>query len=122
MEVLKGSGIRNVLLAVVRYFGGTKLGTGGLARAYSDAARSALTAIRCRPLVTVNTVSVDTEYAYRDRIERLCEECGARIESEGYDVSVRLVISCPTSRLDELIERIVEITSGSAMIDAESRD
>ncbi|HSG29611.1 MAG TPA: YigZ family protein, partial [Candidatus Krumholzibacterium sp.] len=51
MEILKGSGIVDVLLMVVRYFGGTKLGTGGLVKAYGDCAREVVEGLPVRPLI-----------------------------------------------------------------------
>jgi len=51
LEVLKGSGITNILVIVIRYFGGTKLGTGGLVRAYSAAAKEALSCIPVEELI-----------------------------------------------------------------------
>ncbi len=51
MEILRGSAVRNVVIVVVRYFGGVKLGTGGLVHAYGDTARAVLLELPTRPIV-----------------------------------------------------------------------
>src|SRR5512136_2760165 len=64
LAILRGSGLGDVVVVVTRYFGGTKLGTGGLVRAYSDAARSVLAILPRAVLVATHTVMLALPYSY----------------------------------------------------------
>ena len=70
-EVLKGSGITNVILTVTRYFGGTLLGTGGLVKAYQDAAKQVLAVAKAEEFVEKDTFSFSTDYAAYKQIKHL---------------------------------------------------
>ncbi|TVR05779.1 MAG: hypothetical protein EA403_01570, partial [Spirochaetaceae bacterium] len=62
LEVLKGSGITNVLLTTVRYFGGVKLGTGGLVRVYADAVKAVALVAHTEPLVELSELRLELSY------------------------------------------------------------
>ncbi len=86
LQTIQGSGLTNVMVIVTRYFGGTKLGVGGLVRAYTDAARQVLEQTKPVELVSVKRVRVRVTFAesaivYQlvDRLDRI------RIESEDFD-------------------------------------
>ena len=62
LDVLKGSGITNILLTVTRYFGGTLLGTGGLVHAYSESAKEVLSICKAEPYVEKSSFSFSCGY------------------------------------------------------------
>ena len=62
LEVLKGSGITDIVVCIVRYFGGTLLGTGGLVKAYGDSVKEVLKVVRCEQIVPRSTFSILTGY------------------------------------------------------------
>src|SRR5579871_3558271 len=64
LAVLRGSGIGDVIVVVTRYFGGTKLGTGGLVRAYGDAARTGLEALVTERKITKQTLGIEAPYHF----------------------------------------------------------
>lgn len=70
-EVLKGSGITNILLTVTRYFGGTLLGTGGLVKAYQDAAKQVLAAAQAEEYVEKDSFSFTADYALYTQLKHL---------------------------------------------------
>ena len=70
-EVLKGSGLTNILLTVTRYFGGTLLGTGGLVKAYQDAARQVLSLVKAEEYVEKDSFSFTADYAGYQQIKQL---------------------------------------------------
>ncbi len=116
MEVLRGSGIRNALLVVVRYFGGAKLGTGGLVRAYSDAARAILREMPSRPLVIREHLTVHTDYARHEPIRRVLINCGAEILSETFETVVQIDVSIERNSVEEVARLITDLSAGSARI------
>lgn len=70
LEVLKGSGITDIIVCIVRYFGGTLLGTGGLVKAYGDAVREVLRTVETEEIVRRTGFSILTGYEFYDRIRR----------------------------------------------------
>jgi len=116
MQALERAEISDGLIAVVRWFGGTKLGTGGLIRAYGECARLALedAPLGARTLRDPLTVTVD--YARVSPLVRLAERYGARQGETDYGEEVCIRFAVPTSRLPAFRDAIVEATAGSARI------
>src|SRR5512136_406336 len=84
LAILRGSGLGDVVVVVTRYFGGTKLGTGGLVRAYSDAVRQVVQATpRAIRLPTV-TVMLELPYRWVERLRRFVSENGGRMLDEDF--------------------------------------
>ncbi|MBQ1328426.1 MAG: YigZ family protein, partial [Eubacterium sp.] len=71
LDVLLGSGITNIAVVVTRYFGGTLLGTGGLVRAYSDAAKEAVQASKTYTVERKIRYKIETDYTSFQGLERL---------------------------------------------------
>lgn len=97
LEVLRGAGLRDVCCVTTRYFGGTLLGPGGLVRAYTAAAQTAIEAAQEQGLLVEMTsvVSVDVTVGYPlyDQVTRLASDAGAKVASTDYTdvVTVHLV-------------------------------
>lgn len=115
LNVLQGEGIENVVAVVVRYYGGTKLGYGGLVRAYSQATKGALEDAGRTKEVPRATVRIEVEYDDSGTARSV-------IESEGYDFdadyaeTVVFVVRPPAERADEVRDRMLSATSGRAEI------
>ncbi len=113
LNVLRGEDVEDVLAVVVRYFGGTELGTGGLVAAYGEAAKRALadTEIVERP----PTVHVAVETAYEDSgtVQGILEGSPATFTGE-YGETVRFRLEVPEADAAALRERIMDATSGRA--------
>lgn len=79
LEVIRHSGLEDVIIVVVRYFGGTLLGTGGLVRAYTGAAQAALAAAEILSYSLCVDVSIQAEYPLYDRLVNIFHNHGAKI-------------------------------------------
>lgn len=113
LAVLQGSGLGDVVLVVTRYFGGTKLGTGGLVRAYGDAARLVLAELPRAEKVTTVTVLVETPYPLLERLRLLVEANGGQILSELFAAGVTLTLRFRIERFDVFVEAVRELSRGS---------
>jgi uncharacterized YigZ family protein len=88
LAVLQGSGLGDVAVVITRYFGGTKLGTGGLVRAYSDAVNTVLERTPLAERVPTYTVMIVVPYSWFERLRRLIEKCRGQILKEDFAVDV----------------------------------
>lgn len=116
LEVLTGSGIRNLTLVVTRYFGGTLLGTGGLVRAYTQAAQAGLADSRVAVMRYGYVLSVDTDYNGIGKIQYLLGQRGIPIEESAYTDRVSLSFHVPYEEKDKLIKDMTEATAGAVRV------
>lgn len=99
---LKHNNIGEITIVVVRYFGGTKLGTGGLSRAYSDAAKSVLESLPLKQHIETETVDLSFEFAQEANVRHLVDEAGGKILNTEYAHNVILTIELPIESSLEL--------------------
>ena len=116
LSILEGFPLRNVVVFVIRYFGGIELGTGGLVRAYSDATRQVLNAGTIKTSRRRLAVVIDYPYRFTGKVMEVIEGLDAEVESREYGESASIEISLPTSSYDYLKEKIAGATSGRAVI------
>ena len=118
LGAIEGAGLSDVLVVVTRYFGGTKLGVGGLARAYRAAASGALTkgGHAVRVLCAVLDVAVPHERV--GPAMRAVAGAGGRILTSRYDADVLLAVEIRRSRLEGLRAALLEATRGEIRISA----
>ena len=118
LEVLKGSGVTNVLLTIARWFGGTKLGTGGLVHAYGDAARGVLAAAQTREIVAQATLAVTVPFAAAAAVRRALDQAGFTLAAQDYtDGGARFAGTLPAADADALRQRLNDITRGKAVFE-----
>jgi len=116
LEVIRGSGLRNVLVLVTRYFGGTRLGTGGLVHAYSDCARAALQNTPRRIVRPEQAVQISFPYGFYDSFLKLAVELECRIVSEQFREAVEVEMLVPEEQLDSFRIRLNDICRGNCSI------
>lgn len=114
LEVLRHHDLDGVLAAVVRYYGGVKLGAGGLVRAYTDAIASALQRAERVERIAQARLVVDLGYADEARVRRWIDEARAELVGSAYEVGVRLMVQLPATQLDAAREMLRDITQGRA--------
>ena len=114
---LVGRDLVNVGVIVTRYFGGTKLGVGGLVRAYGGAAGAALDTAPIELYAAVSTVGVVVDYSDAERVQRVCHERGWTVSNVEYGNAVSITVTAPEAEMDELTVAIAEATAGRAAVD-----
>ena len=98
LNVLLHAPLGNVAVVVTRYFGGTKLGTGGLMRAYSDCVKTALAQVQTTPYVQYARLQIQLDYAHVDAVLRHINLLGAQVIDSQYAVRVDLIIDVPNDQ------------------------
>ena len=112
LAVLRGSGLGDVAVVVTRYFGGTKLGTGGLVRAYSDAVREVLAVLPRAAKVPTHTVAIVTPYSHFERIRLLVTAHGGRILDEEFGAQVTVTAQLTVERFPAFDAALREMSGG----------
>ena len=112
LAVLKGSGLGDVVVVVTRYFGGTKLGTGVLVRAYSDAVRAVLADLPLAEKIATYTVSLVIPYALYDRIRLLIQAHSGRVLSEDFAADITLELLFPVEHFASFQDALQELSKG----------
>lgn len=112
LQVLLHSGIGELCVVVTRWFGGVKLGTGGLVRAYQDAVRENLASLPCVERVPLARAELLLDYAHLDAVRRHKLALELVVESEDYADRACLRVCLPRERLDSLRELVASISNG----------
>jgi len=116
-DCLEGQGLVDAIVIVTRYYGGTKLGTGGLVRAYSDAAAEALDQAGSVERLIKEELQVDLEFGLYDQAVKFLSKIGAETISSDYSDRVRLVLAIRRSLTDRLEQGLLELSAGRAKIE-----
>lgn len=116
LDVLLGDGVRNICLVVTRYFGGTLLGTGGLVRAYTAAARAGLEASQIVEKRLAKKLRIETDYNGIGKLQYLAAQMGITILDTSYTDTVTVWLLVPQAQVSRCESQITETTSGRAVI------
>ena len=117
LNVLKMSGATDMVVVVTRYFGGTLLGAGGLVRAYSASAKSALDAAGFAYMENYTIFSLTTNYSDYQRLADKLPKMGAVIDDTDFGGDVTLTIAIESTRKSEIAPVVSEITNGKGVLD-----
>jgi uncharacterized YigZ family protein len=112
MAVLRGADIGDAVLVVTRYFGGTKLGTGGLVRAYGDAARAVIAATPTCEKVERQELGIDIPYSLYERIKLIAAAHDATIDDETFEGEVTLYLTMPLESVEPFTAAVREVSAG----------
>lgn len=114
LAVLQGSGLGDIAVVVTRYFGGTKLGTGGLVRAYGEAARRVLDALPRAIRVTAHTIALTLPYPWYERLRSLIASHKGTILEENFAAEVSIIASLPVEHFPAF-QSTLRKTAGTAI-------
>jgi uncharacterized YigZ family protein len=112
LAVLQGSGLGDVTVVVTRYFGGTKLGTGGLVRAYAQAVRLAVEDVPRAQRVLTHTLMLAFPYTYLERIRLMVASMGGNILDEQFAADVTMTVRLKVERLEGFQSKLNDLTNG----------
>ena len=113
LEVLRGSNITNVLLTVARWYGGIKLGTGGLVRAYTESAQLALADPDVAELVPLTRFTVALPYFHYENVRRRLAEFAVETTSEEFAAEVTLRGTIPRANFAAFSAMILDLSGGA---------
>src|SRR5512135_673958 len=113
LAVLRGSGLGDVAVVVTRYFGGTKLGAGGLVRAYGDAVRAVLEDLPRAVKVTTHTVLVAAPYPLYERLRLLIAAHHGQVLDEDFAADVTLIARFVAERLAPFQAALGQMSNGT---------
>lgn len=119
MEVIKKNGIRNIVIVVTRYFGGTMLGSGGLIRAYGKSASLGIEAAKIVRKILCSEFFVNLDYTLSGKLQNAILSNQHNIQEINYSDNVEFVVIVPESEEKTFLEYVVEATFGRAIIKKE---
>ena len=117
LTILLHSGVGEIVTVCTRYFGGVKLGTGGLSRAYAGGVKLLLQTLPTELKIKRVHVSVRVAYPHVESLQRLLDDLEVVVEHEEYGEEVRYQIAVPTMTLETLREQLAQLTSGEGVLE-----
>lgn len=112
LDSIRKAGITDTAVVVTRYFGGILLGTGGLVRAYTQAASGAVKAADIAEIGEFSLISLHCGYSEYQKIMPFISAFGAKIEDSNFSTDVDLVVSVREENAKRFISELVELTNG----------
>ena len=112
LAVLRGTQSGDIIIVITRYFGGIKLGTGGLVRAYTKAAQNGLATLKLEYNIIQKMLGVELPYPLYEPIKRLIQACKGTIEDESFDILVMLIVRMPLDSLKIFRQQLNELSAG----------
>ena len=116
LEAIKNAGLTNTAVVVVRYFGGIKLGTGGLARAYGDAALAALSTCGKKAFEKCALFDVFCDYALISTVQNQIYACCGVLQNADYSDGAAFSCAIPLEKKEAFLSSLADATSGGASV------
>ena len=116
LNTLLHSGVGEIVAVCTRYYGGAKLGTGGLSRAYSSGVKLALEGLPTEPKIDRVAVEIVIGYENVTDLHRIMTELEVVVEGEEYGERVRFRCAVPTDAFETVAAAVADVTSGSGSV------
>jgi uncharacterized YigZ family protein len=119
LKTIQGKELTDIVMVVTRYFGGTKLGKGGLVRAYSDCTSDTLN--KCNVIKKYIKETLDLEFDYNKTgvVMRIIDQYDLKILKANYDQKTKIELSIRKSKIQDFKQNVIELTSGKISINME---
>jgi len=117
LEVLRGHQLYNVMAVVIRYFGGTLLGTGGLARAYTESIQKAITEADIIEKKLVLKIAILVSYTVSGKVEYIIHQNNIEVDETIYGEQVTYRVYIPLKDQERIINEITDATSGLCSVE-----
>ncbi len=112
LEVLKGTGMTDVMLTVARFFGGIKLGTGGLVKAYTESAQAAVAASISCELVPTATIRLLCPYTCYERVKNILTSYDVTLASEDFSSEITLSFTVREAIMNDVLAQCRDASRG----------
>lgn len=112
LAVLRGSDLGDIVLVTTRYFGGTKLGTGGLVRAYSESARTALESLKTELKAPKSQIGMDIPYSLFEQVKLLIEKYDGSFDDEIFAGDVTIISTFLQENIPSFETELLNLSSG----------
>jgi uncharacterized YigZ family protein len=123
LRLLLAEGLTNVALIVTRYFGGVKLGTGGMVRAYTGAARAAIEAAGVCDVGEQALLTYRIDYGLLGKLQNLARQGGIfQIKETAFADAVSITLMCPSESADALAALVADLSSGTGELIARATE
>lgn len=116
LSVLQHRNIGEVAVVVTRYFGGVRLGAGGLVRAYTSSVTSALDSLPLKKAEPMMDLSITVPYQYESAVRHVLEKSGIDVTDAIYTEEVKILARVPESSAGEITGEIMNATRGDAVV------
>ena len=112
LAVLRGSDLGDIVLVTTRYFGGTKLGTGGLVRAYSDSAKYGLEKLKTELKAPKSQLGIDIPYSLYEQVKLLIEKYDAQVDDEIFAGDISIIATFLQEEVGDFQAELTNLSAG----------
>ncbi len=117
LDCIRKEGLCNIAVVVTRYFGGILLGTGGLVRAYSAAAKAGIETACPVNMVLCRSISISCGYSLLGKVKSEIYRLDASVENISYSEQITITAAVPVREAEDFAAAIIDKTNGSAEIE-----
>jgi uncharacterized YigZ family protein len=121
LEIIKKNQLKDTVIVVTRYFGGIKLGAGGLIRAYGKSASAGLKAVGIAERQKYTRIGVEIDYTFLGMLENQLRLQGYRIEDKIFTDKIRLIVLEKVGKEEILEQKAIDWTAGQAILSREGQ-
>jgi uncharacterized YigZ family protein len=119
LDAIKKNELTNIAVVVTRYFGGIKLGAGGLIRAYSHTAALGIANSKIVQMTTFQKIAVTIEYSFLAQVENFLRNKKIRVENSEYAVDVTINILIEPENVESFLTDLTELTAANFLADVQ---